>query len=41
MLTQNAPERSISGQLVESRPGKNPTSGGSSDTEEKDPMVIP
>src|SRR5204863_8474509 len=40
-LTQNAPDRSMAGQLVEFRAGKKPTSGGSSDTEENDPMVRP
>src|SRR5436305_15196154 len=40
-LTQNAPDRSMAGQLVEFRAGKKPTSGGSSDTEENHPMVRP
>ena len=39
--TQNAPERSMAGQLVEFLAGKNPTRGGSSETDENEPIVMP
>src|SRR4051794_31795152 len=41
MLTQNAPDFSMGGQLVELRAGKNPTSGGARRTHENDPIVMP
>jgi hypothetical protein len=41
MFTQNAPVASMRGQLVDPLPGRNPTSGGSSDTDVKDPMATP
>lgn len=41
MLTQNFPESLIDFHEFEDVPGKNPTSGGSSDTDTKDPIVIP
>jgi hypothetical protein len=31
----------MASQVFDETPGKNPTSGGSSETETKDPMVIP
>src|SRR4051794_1082151 len=41
MFTQKAPAASMRGQLDEVFPGRNATSGGSSDTEGKDPMAKP
>src|SRR5690242_2363107 len=41
ILTQNDPDFSILGQLDEDLSGKNATSGGSSDTEENEPMARP
>src|SRR5690349_2708294 len=41
MLTQNAPESRNFGQLDEDLSGMNATSGGSSDTEVKDPTAMP
>src|SRR3954451_22549046 len=41
MFTQNAPADSMRGQLDEALPGKNATSGGSSETDENEPMARP
>src|SRR5438045_9169376 len=41
MLTQNEPESRNFGQLVELRSGMNATSGGSSETDVKDPAALP
>src|SRR5919201_6921837 len=40
-FTQKAPLAMILGQVVEERPGKNATSGGSRDTEVNEPMTMP
>jgi hypothetical protein len=41
MFAQNLFPSAIAGQLRDCRPGKNPTSGGSSETETNEPMVMP
>jgi hypothetical protein len=41
MFTQNAPASRIIGHVVEPLSGKNPTSGGSSDTDVNEPTTIP
>uniref|UniRef100_A0A6J7M4E7 Unannotated protein n=1 Tax=freshwater metagenome TaxID=449393 RepID=A0A6J7M4E7_9ZZZZ len=41
MFTQNDPPGAMSGQLRELMAGRNPTSGGSSETEQNEPMVSP
>jgi hypothetical protein len=41
MFTQNFPADSMRGQLDDDLPGQKPTSGGSSDTEKKDPTARP
>jgi hypothetical protein len=40
-FTQKAPTGTISGQVVDVRAGRKPTSGGSSETETNDPTVSP
>ncbi len=41
MFTQKRPERLVIGQVLDERAAQKPTSGGSSETEKKDPTVLP
>jgi len=41
MFTQKFPDSAIEGHERDDLPGRNPTSGGSSDTDTKEPMVMP
>jgi hypothetical protein len=41
MFTQKRPERLVIGKVLDERAARKPTSGGSSETEKKDPTVLP
>lgn len=40
MFTQKRPERLVIGKVLDERAAQKPTSGGSSETEKKDPTVL-